>query len=95
MMARVGGFPWLESSARKAAKETMTTPNTDSTAGALVDGAETAGSKLAGPSARPNEPPIPTKTKITRIFVFPLQSSTPPGRTAKSCSGTCGRLWVA
>jgi len=48
MIAGVGGFPWLESFARKAAKETMTTPNTDSTTGALIGGAETAGSKPQG-----------------------------------------------
>ena len=71
MIVRVGGFPWLESSARKATKETMTTPNTDSTTGALVGGVETAGSKPAGPSVRPNEPPIPTKTKNQNIRVSP------------------------
>ncbi len=49
----------------------MTTPNTDSAAGALVDGTETAGSKLTGPPARPNEPPIPTKTKNQNIHVSP------------------------
>jgi P-type Mg2+ transporter len=48
----------------------MTTPNTDNTAGPLVD-AGTAGSKLAGPPARPNEPPIPTKTKNQNIRVSP------------------------
>ena len=47
----------------------MTTPDADSTAGALVDDAGTAGSKLAGPPARPNEPPIPTKTKNQNIRV--------------------------
>jgi len=35
----------------------------------LVDDAGTAGSKLAGPPARPNEPPIPTKTKNQNIRV--------------------------
>ena len=49
----------------------MTTPNTDSAAGALVDAPETAGSELAGPPARPNEPPIPTKTKNQNIRVSP------------------------
>ena len=49
----------------------MTTPNTDSAAGALGDAPEMAGSKLAGPLARPNEPPIPTKTKKQNIRVSP------------------------
>ena len=49
----------------------MTTPNTDSTTGALVGGVETAGSKPAGPSARPNEPPIPTKANNQNIRVSP------------------------
>src|ERR1700676_496004 len=49
----------------------MTKPDADSTAGALVDDAGTAGSKLAGLSARPNEPPIPTKTKNQNIRVSP------------------------
>ena len=49
----------------------MTKPDADSTAGALVDDAGTAGSKLAGLPARPNEPPIPTKTKNQNIRVSP------------------------
>src|ERR1700688_2110720 len=49
----------------------MTTPDTDSTAGALVDDTGTAGSKLAGPPAPPNAPPIPTKAKNQNIRVSP------------------------
>ena len=49
----------------------MTTPNTDRTTGALVDAADTVGSKPAGPPACPNEPPIPTKTKNQNIRVSP------------------------
>jgi len=49
----------------------MTTPDTDSAAGALANGASTSGSKLAASQARPNEPPIPTKTKDQRIHVSP------------------------
>jgi len=49
----------------------MTKPNADSTAGALVDDAGTAGSRLGGPPARPNGPPIPTKTKNQSIRVSP------------------------
>jgi Mg2+-importing ATPase len=49
----------------------MTTPDSDSTAGALAGDAGTAGSNLAEPSARPNEPPIPTKTKNQNIRVSP------------------------
>ena len=63
---------WLACGASvQRVKETMTTPNTDSTAGALVDDAETAGSKLAEPPARPNAPPIPTKAKNQNIHVSP------------------------
>ena len=49
----------------------MTTANTGRAAGALVDAADTAGSKLAGPLPRPNEPPIPTKAKNQNIRVLP------------------------
>jgi Mg2+-importing ATPase len=49
----------------------MTTPNTDSAAGALIDAPETAGSTLAGPPPRPNEPPITTKAKNQNIRVSP------------------------
>ena len=48
----------------------MTTPDTDSAAGALVNGAETVGSKLAGPPT-PCAPPIPAKTKNQNIRVSP------------------------
>ena len=61
---------WLESFTRKPVKETMTTPNADSAAGALVD-AGTVGPKLAGPPAPPNEPALPTKTKNQNIRVSP------------------------
>ena len=49
----------------------MTTPDADSTPGASVNDAGTAGSKPAGPPARPNEPLIPTKTKNQNIHVSP------------------------
>jgi Mg2+-importing ATPase len=49
----------------------MTTPNAESTGGVLVDDAGTAGSKLAGPPAHPNGPPIPTKAKSQNIRVSP------------------------
>jgi P-type Mg2+ transporter len=49
----------------------MTTSDADSTLGALVDDAGTAGSRLAGPPAHPNEPPIPTKPKNQNIRVSP------------------------
>jgi P-type Mg2+ transporter len=49
----------------------MTTPEADSTAGALADGAGTAGAKLAAPAAHPIEPPIPPKTKKQNISVSP------------------------
>jgi P-type Mg2+ transporter len=49
----------------------MTTPDADSTAGRLVNDAGTSGSELAGPPARPSEPPIPTKTKNQNIRVSP------------------------
>ena len=43
----------------------------DNTAGALVDDAGTARSKLAKPPAHPNQPSIPTKTKNQNIRVSP------------------------
>jgi P-type Mg2+ transporter len=49
----------------------MTTPDTDSTPGALVDDAGPAGSRIAEPPAHPNEPPIPTKPKKQNIRVSP------------------------
>ena len=49
----------------------MTTPEAESTKEALTVDAGTAGSKLAGPPARPIEPPIPTKTKHQNISVSP------------------------
>jgi Mg2+-importing ATPase len=49
----------------------MTTPEADSTAGALTDGAGTAGANLAAPAAQPIEPPIPLKTKKQNIRVSP------------------------
>src|ERR1700680_3980298 len=49
----------------------MTTPGADRTAAALGDDAATASSKLSGPQARLNEPPIPTKTKNQNIRVSP------------------------
>src|ERR1700682_634148 len=49
----------------------MTTPDAESTAGALVDHAVGARSPLVSPPARPNEPPIPTKTKNQNIRVSP------------------------
>ena len=49
----------------------MTTPDADSTKGALVEDAGTAGSKPRRPPARPNEPPIPTKPKNQNIHVSP------------------------
>ena len=55
----------------KVIKETMTTPEADSTAEALVDNAGTAGAKLLAPPARANELPIPTKTKTLNIRVSP------------------------
>jgi P-type Mg2+ transporter len=61
----------IEGFTSEAVKETMTTPDADSTAGALVDDAGTASSKLAGPPARSNEPPIPTQTKNENIRVSP------------------------
>ena len=48
----------------------MTTPNADNATGALV-AAGTADSKLAPPSASPNERPILTKTKSQNIRVSP------------------------
>ncbi|MGB9433047.1 MAG: magnesium-translocating P-type ATPase, partial [Candidatus Acidiferrum sp.] len=47
----------------------MTTPDTDSAAGALTNGAGSSGSKLAVSQARPNEPSTPTKTKDQHIHV--------------------------
>jgi Mg2+-importing ATPase len=49
----------------------MTKPDADSTAGALVDDAGTAGSKLAAPPARPNEPLTPTNARKQNIRVSP------------------------
>ena len=49
----------------------MTTPDTDSAAGALTNGAGSSGSKLAVSQARPNEPSTPTKTKDQHIHVSP------------------------
>jgi magnesium-transporting ATPase (P-type) len=51
--------------------EYMTTLEAYSTAGALGDGAGTAGAKLAAPAAHPIEPPIPLKTKQQNIRVSP------------------------
>jgi P-type Mg2+ transporter len=48
----------------------MTTPDADSAAGALVNGAG-AGSKPGGPAGRPNDPLISTKTKNQNIRVSP------------------------
>jgi Mg2+-importing ATPase len=61
----------FESFTRIGDKDTMTTSDADSTAGALVNDAGTSGSELAGPPARPSEPPIPTKTKNQNIRVSP------------------------
>ena len=71
----------------------MTTPDADSTAGALVDDAGTPGSKLAAPPAHPTEPSIPAKSKKQNIRVSPAVLDA-ARRTAKSCSGTCERLWA-
>jgi Mg2+-importing ATPase len=49
----------------------MTTPDGDSMPGALVDDAGTAASRLAGPLAHTNEPPIPAKPKNQNIRVSP------------------------
>ncbi len=49
----------------------MTIRDADSTAGTLVDPAGMGGSRPAGPSARPNEPPIPSKAKSQNIRVSP------------------------
>jgi len=48
----------------------MTTPNADSTTGALADSG-TAGAKLKLPPARPNQPPVPSKIKSQNIHVSP------------------------
>src|ERR1700674_3400742 len=49
----------------------MTTPDADRAAEALANVDGTVGSSLAGPPARPNEPPIPTKAKNQNIRVSP------------------------
>jgi Mg2+-importing ATPase len=54
----------------QAIKETMTTPDADTTAGTLADG-RTADAKLAVPLARANQPATPTKTKDHNIHVAP------------------------
>ena len=69
----------------------MITPDAGSTAEASVNAGRTVASGLTGPPARPDEQHS-HEGEDTRTFVFHPPSSTPPGRTAKSCSGTCGRL---
>ena len=49
----------------------MTIPQVDRPAGALVDDAATAASKLARSQARPNEPPVAAKSKSQTIHVSP------------------------
>ena len=49
----------------------MTQPDADLTARVGVDDTGTAGTRLAGPTAHPKEPPIPTKTKHQNIHVAP------------------------
>ena len=49
----------------------MATPVADGKAGALAGDPGTAGSKVATPPARPDKPPIPTKTKNQNIRVSP------------------------
>ena len=49
----------------------MTTPDTNSATGALVDDAGTPGSKPAAPPAHPTEPSIPAKSKKQNIRVSP------------------------
>jgi Mg2+-importing ATPase len=49
----------------------MTTPDTNSTTGALVDDAGTPGSKPAAPPAHATEPSIPAKSKKQNIRVSP------------------------
>ncbi len=49
----------------------MTTPDTDSATGALVDDAGTPGCKPAAPPAHPTEPSIPAKSKKQNIRVSP------------------------
>jgi Mg2+-importing ATPase len=49
----------------------MATPVADSKAGVLVGDSGAAGSKVAGPPAHPDKPPIPTKTKNQNIRVSP------------------------
>ena len=61
----------MESFACETVKETMTTPDADSAAGALINDAGTPGSKPAAPSAHPTEPAIPTKSKSHNIRVSP------------------------
>jgi len=55
----------------------MTTPNTDSTMGALGDKNETAGFRLKGPPTRPNEPTTPTEAPARWIRL--LLKSLGPG----------------
>jgi NRAMP (natural resistance-associated macrophage protein)-like metal ion transporter len=71
------GIPWLGNFTRKAVQETGTTPNTDSTMGALSDKNEMSGSRHTGPPARPKEPPIPTKAPARWIRL--LLKSLGPG----------------
>ena len=61
----------LESVVHKAVNETMTKPDSDSTAAAVVDDARTAGPKFATSPAHPDKPPVPTKMKNQNIRVSP------------------------
>jgi membrane-associated protease RseP (regulator of RpoE activity) len=82
---------WLLNS--YSGQEKMPTPDANGKAGALAGDPGTAGSKVAAPPAHPDKPRFQRKRR-TRIFAFRLPSSTPPGKMAKRCSGTCERLRV-
>ena len=55
----------------EAVKGTMTNPDAEKTAEALVDAAGKTGSKPAEPPIRPDQPPAPTKSKNHNIRVSP------------------------
>jgi hypothetical protein len=56
---------------RNPVKGTMTKPDAENTAAALVDATGIAGSKSAEPPVHPAAPPNPTNAKTEKIHVSP------------------------